>query len=87
MPRQEVQLGFEPSGAPCEVTTLTDEVFYNQGQARPNPLFCSVWHGLGVLLGVQAVDLMFPLPPLLQGCEHRARQDWLGGQFVLAKFS
>lgn len=43
--------GMNPTGAPCELTMLTGEVFYNRGQARQNSHFCCFWLGLECLTG------------------------------------
>lgn len=51
--------GTNPDGAPCALTMLIDEVFYDLSLARQNSHFCCLWLEWGVSLGVQAADLLF----------------------------
>lgn len=60
---------------------LPDEVFYNKGQARQNPLFCNFWLGLGVLLSLWAVGLMFSTSSHLAGLCAWSVRGWLGRQY------
>lgn len=69
------------------VCLLTGEVFYTPGQTRQKPHLGCFWLGWGVLLGVQAADLMFSTSSHVAGLCAQSTQNWLVGRFGFAEFS
>lgn len=73
--------GMNRTGAPCELTVLAGEVFYNRGQARPNSHFAAS----GVDWRQQI--WCFPFPPMWQCCVHGACRTGWAASLGFAEFS
>lgn len=79
--------GMNPTGARCELTMLTGEVFYNWGQARQNyTSLLLAWIGVPYWVCRQRI-WCFPFPPMWQCCVHGACRTGWAASLGFAEFS